>query len=295
MIVTLIAGIYALFGLIIGSFLNVVILRHGARSVGGRSGCLSCGAPLLWYDLIPVFSWLLLGGRCRSCGSRISKQYPLVEATTAILFAFIGIAGLSIPLTLISLVIAALLVLIAAYDIRHTIIPDEWVYAFAFLAFVASSPYVISSALSSGAQNTVTGILLLLLAGPVTALPLFALWAISRGRWMGFGDVKLAVGIGWLLGLSSGLSAIFLAFIIGAVISVGLLLFQRMRIHLSRHLSRITRLGIRAQGLTMKSEVPFGPFLIASCLILWFTMLFAVSVPILNSFLNPFLNLASIF
>ena len=146
MVVTLIAFMYALFGLIIGSFLNVVILRHGARSVGGRSGCLSCNAPLRPYDLIPVFSWLALGGRCRDCGSRISKQYPLVEATTAILFAFIGSALLPISLTLVSLIIAALLVLIAAYDIRHTIIPDEWVYAFAFFALVASLPFALSGA-----------------------------------------------------------------------------------------------------------------------------------------------------
>lgn len=284
MILTLTALIYALFGLIIGSFLNVVILRHGARTIGGRSGCLSCGAPLLWYDMIPVFSWILLLGRCRACGSRISVQYPLVEAATAILFVLVGMATLSIPLKAIALIIVALLVLIAAYDIRHTIIPNEWVYAFAFLAFVVSSPV----ALSSVGQGGGIGILMLFLSGPVCALPLFALWAISRGRWMGFGDVKLAVGIGWLLGLSSGLSAIFLAFVIGAVISVGMLLAQYMRRHVSRHRlrGRITGLGSQAPGLTMKSEVPFGPFLIAACLVLWLLMMYSISVPILNPFLN---------
>jgi leader peptidase (prepilin peptidase)/N-methyltransferase len=289
MIVTLTAFAYALFGLIIGSFLNVVILRHGARTVGGRSGCLSCGAPLHAYDMVPVFSWLTLRGRCRDCGSRISIQYPLVEATTAILFALIGSAALSIPLTLLALIIAALLVLIAAYDIRHTIIPDEWVYSFALLSFIASSPVALSSAGQGGAM----GILLLLLAGPVTALPLFALWAVSRGRWMGFGDVKLAVGIGWLLGLSSGLSAIFLAFVIGAVVSVGILSVQYLRARRVRG-SRITRLGQRAHGLTMKSEVPFGPFLIAACLVLWLMMMLSITSPFLNSFLDPFLNLSAI-
>jgi leader peptidase (prepilin peptidase)/N-methyltransferase len=283
MILMLTAFIYGLFGLIIGSFLNVVILRHGARTVGGRSGCLSCGAPLLWYDMVPVASWLALRGRCRACGSRISIQYPLVEAATALLFAIIGIAALSIPLKLAALAIAALLVLIAAYDIRHTIIPDAWVYSFALLAFVVSSPFALSTAGESGA----TGILLLLLAGPVCALPLFALWAVSRGRWMGFGDVKLALGIGWLLGLPSGLSAIFLAFVIGAVISLGMLLVQHLRVRVSRRArtpGRITGLGSETHGLTMKSEVPFGPFLIAACLLLWLLMMFSISVPLLDPF-----------
>ncbi len=260
--------IYALFGLIIGSFLNVVILRHGARTVGGRSGCLSCGALLLWYDMIPVVSWIALRGRCRACGSRISIQYPLVEASTAMLFGFIGASDLPIPLKLVSLVIVALLALIAAYDILHPIIPDEWAYAFAFLALVASSPFALESA---GAG----GIGMLLIAGPVCALPLFALWAVSRGRWMGFGDVKLSLGIGWLLGLSSGLSAIFLAFVIGALVSVLILLplsYVRQRFG-------ITRLSGKGAGFTMKSEVPFGPFLIASGIFLWIMGIYGITLP----------------
>jgi leader peptidase (prepilin peptidase)/N-methyltransferase len=294
MILTLTAFVYALFGLIIGSFLNVVILRHGAKSVGGRSGCLSCGAPLHGYDMVPIFSWLALGGRCRACGSYISIQYPLVEATTAILFAFVGMASLVVPisllLTIIALIIVALLILIATYDIRHTIIPDEWVYAFAVLAFIASLPF----ALSSLSQGGFMGIILLVLAGPVTALPLFALWAISSGRWMGFGDVKLALGIGWLLGLSAGLSAIFLAFVIGAAVSLGILFVQHLKTRRSR-VGRITKLGIPSRGLTMKSEVPFGPFLIAACICVWLMMMFSVTVPILNPFLDFFSNLTSIF
>src|SRR5271165_6313244 len=121
-------GLYGLLGLVIGSFLNVVIIRRGARTIGGRSGCLSCGAPLAWYDMVPVFSWLALLGRCRSCGSPISVQYPLVEASTAILFALIGGSPLPLMMQVLSLAICAILVLITAYDVRHTIIPDEWSY-----------------------------------------------------------------------------------------------------------------------------------------------------------------------
>src|SRR4051812_42460706 len=84
--------VFGIFGLIIGSFLNVLILRHGERSLGGRSACMSCGRTLKWFDLIPVFSWLALLGRCRTCKKKISVQYPIVEATTAILFAAVGSA-----------------------------------------------------------------------------------------------------------------------------------------------------------------------------------------------------------
>ena len=86
----LIATISALFGLIIGSFLNVVILRRGTKPMSGRSVCLSCGRTIAWYDNIPLLSYLALRGRCRACGSRISMQYPLVEASTALLFGAIG-------------------------------------------------------------------------------------------------------------------------------------------------------------------------------------------------------------
>src|SRR5437868_5289085 len=83
---------FAVFGAIIGSFLNVVVLRKGVLSLRGRSHCPSCGKDIAAYDLIPVFSWLILRGRCRFCGSRISIQYLLVEASSGILFALVGTA-----------------------------------------------------------------------------------------------------------------------------------------------------------------------------------------------------------
>ena len=267
----MIAVIFGLFGLVIGSFLNVVILRRGARTVGGRSGCLSCGAPLRWYDLIPVVSWIALRGRCRVCGSRISMQYPLVEASTAVLFGLIGGApGLSIPMQLVSLGIIALLVLITTYDLRHTIIPDGWSYSFAILAFITASTFAIGGGWM--------GILTLVIAGPLCALPLFALWLISRGKWMGLGDAKLALGIGFLLGQSAGLFAVFFAFVVGAVVSVCVLLpYSYLRARLG-----ITRFGAGGTGFTMKSEVPFGPFLVASTLFVWLMTIYGIPIPFLN-------------
>ncbi len=267
----MLAVLFGILGLIVGSFLNVLVLRRSLKSLGGRSACMSCGSQIAWYDNIPVISWFILGGRCRTCGSRISFQYPLVEAVTGILFALLGYQGLSVVLTegvlvlLIYAVIIALLVAIATYDIKHTIIPNAWVWTFNALALATA---LTTLDISSSVLHT-------LIAGPVAALPLFALWLVSKGRWMGFGDVKLALGIGWLLGLANGFFAVVLAFVIGALVSVGILLPLP---YLSTLLQKwgIVRFRASYTRLTMKSEVPFGPFLIASCVLVWFALLYSV-------------------
>lgn len=118
-----------IFGTIVGSFLNVVVLRYNSSfSIYGRSGCPSCGKTLTWFELIPILSFFLQMGRCRVCGSRISLQYPLVEALTGVLFLFIFLKGLPAAFTFYMFVISSLLVAILVYDIRHKIIPDGLVY-----------------------------------------------------------------------------------------------------------------------------------------------------------------------
>jgi len=182
----------------------------------------------------------------------------MVEAATGILFAMIGAADLPLLATAVALCILAVLVCVFVYDLKHTIIPDLWVWTFCAL----------SISLSLILSTSETSLWLTLLAGPAASLPLFALWGVSKGTWMGFGDVKLALGMGWLLGYPLGIIAVFLAFIIGAVISVPLLLWGKL-------------LPEGSLGLTMKSEVPFGPFLIASCLLIWFALLYNVPIPFL--------------
>lgn len=268
--------IFGLFGLVVGSFLNVVILRFGEKRLGGRSECPSCKRELSWYDLIPVLSWIALRGRCRTCAASISIQYPLVEAATATFFALIGSLVLPILATLAALFVISFLICIFVYDLYHKLIPDLWVWLFcaASLAFAFSISYQLSATS--------------FLAGPIAALPILFLWALSwpftgsPGMWMGFGDVKLALGIGWLLplptiiGLPLGLVAIFFAFIIGAVISI-LILLPLPYI--------LATCGIRVKGerngYTMGSEVPFGPFLITSCVLVWFAVLYGISIPLL--------------
>lgn len=167
---------------------------------------------------------------------------------------------------MIYLCILMILICIAAYDIRHTIIPDEWAYAFAGLAFVSQFLAPVSIEIDSW---------WLILSGPLAALPLFSLWFFSRGRWMGLGDAKLALGIGWLLGPVLGLLAVFLSFVIGALISVCILLPMPYIIRALYTLG-ITS-GVKPPGgFTMKSEIPFGPFLIFSCIIIWFATLYGI-------------------
>ncbi len=248
--------LYATFGAIIGSFLNVLILRHGTgRNVRGRSACAACGRTLTSLDLIPIVSWVTLRGKCRQCGSAISAQYPIVEMATVILFGLIG--GMALPLlaTALACAIAAVLLAIAVYDIRHTIIPDAWVVAYTLLA--------ICAAFVNGGNP-----LTMLTGAFVCAVPLFGMWFFSGGRAMGLGDVKLALGMGVLLGPWVGLFTIGLAFVVGSIFFLPLLAVSHMRHSLAS--------GIR---VTMKSEVPFGPFLVVSFFIVWFTAHYGYSVP----------------
>lgn len=260
------AAWYALFGLILGSFANVVILREETgETLSGRSHCAKCGRTLVWYELFPVVSFLVLRGACRTCKASVSLQYPLVEFITGLGVLVLGLAPIALTQKVISIPIFVLLICIAVYDLRTTYIPDRWAYSFAGLAFV----YGAIASLQGGN----VAIPLFLISGPLVAMPLFALWAVSRGTWMGFGDVKLVLGFGWLLGIVLGYVALGLAFVTGAV--VGLILIG------------ISRLGKRGEALTMKSEVPFGPFLIISVCIIWFSHVYGIDIlHILADFLS---------
>ncbi|MBX4210739.1 prepilin peptidase, partial [Candidatus Parcubacteria bacterium] len=213
---------FFILGAIVGSFLNVVILRYNTgRTVGGRSFCFSCGKKLNWYELVPIVSFVTLRGRCSQCKSRISIQYPLVEFFTGLLFLSLYLKFL--PTTIATFlpvffycIIFSILTVIFVYDIRHKIIPDGLVYTFIILSFVGL--IIKMTVISHLPLSTIATppYLYDLLAGILLFLPFFLLWLVSGGRWIGFGDAKLAAGIGWLLGLAYGLSALFLAFWIGA-------------------------------------------------------------------------------
>lgn len=236
-----------ILGTIIGSFLNVVTLRLGKSSiVHGRSHCPHCKKTLSPLELIPVFSYAILRGRCAGCRKGISIQYPLVEFATGASFAYLAYA-LPQPLSLESValfvsgaVIISLFVAIAVYDFHHTIVPDVLVYP---LALISLATLFFDS---SGAISMPTWAALG--AGPILALPFALLWSASKGRWIGLGDAKIALPMGWLLGITAGFTAVAVAFWTGAIVALSILLVSRLRHGHS--------------ALTMKSEVPFAPFLI---------------------------------
>jgi len=227
-----------LFGLIIGSFLNALSFRlNTGLSMNGRSKCMSCSHKLYYYDLIPVLSFAYLRGHCRYCKSRVSYQYPFVEIITGFVF-LITFINSGLPISLFWWLVWSLMIVISVYDFKHKIIPNSLVFILGAISLGAL--FFNFNSLDLNLQN--------ILAGPIVASPFAFLWLISGGKWMGLGDAKLSLSIGWLFGISLGVSAIILAFWIGAVCSIIILLLQKFT-QGSKH-------------LTIKSEIPFGPFIV---------------------------------
>lgn len=252
-----------IFGTIVGSFLNVLVLRYGTgiSPMKGRSFCFSCGKKLGPTELIPVFSFLFQGGKCKGCQSKISWQYPVVEAIAGLLFVgvilrYSGLVGILFDswLVVISLLVIAVLVAITVYDIKHKMIPDGLTITFGLLAL--AKIVLDYNQLTLTPEAGKIHLIAYLLAGPALALPFFFLWLFSKGRWMGLGDPKLMVCIGWFLGPIMGLSAIILAFWSGALYGLVLLALSKFSWH-----------GLKITG---KTEVPFAPFLVLGFLIVFF-------------------------
>jgi len=242
-----------IFGLCIGSFLNAVIYRlNQKKTLKGRSICPVCKHQLEWRDLVPVFSFLVLGRKCRYCKEKISWQYPLVEIVTAVIFLIIFNINLqSFILSTSSFggflylaflfYIASVFVIILFYDLNYYIIPDKIL----FPAIIITALYRLSGLINWDLLSILSYVFAVIIgAGFFLTIFLF-----SKGRWMGFGDVKLAVLMGLLLGFPNILAALFMAFLSGAVVGSVLLILKK-------------------KGL--KSEIPFGPFLVLGTFIALF-------------------------
>lgn len=258
-----------ILGLIIGSFLNVLILRHntGAPIARGKSKCLSCNSYLKWYELIPVLSFLFQKGRCRNCGTKISAQYIIVEILTALVFSLVYLKttgffenaffyfespsfaamnfilrqirgfspdGKEIFLILSALIFFCCLIVISVYDYYHKIIPNKYSsFLFFFsLVFVFVSFYFFYD-LKFLIQNILSGLIFFLF--------FFLMSFVSGERWMGYGDSKLAVSLGLFLGPVKSLLAFIFSFWIGAIFGAIVLIFARK--------------------FSLKSQMPFAPFL----------------------------------
>jgi leader peptidase (prepilin peptidase) / N-methyltransferase len=217
------------FGLIIGSFLNVIAYRlpRGESIVNPPSHCPGCDSPIKPWDNIPLLSWIFLRGRCRNCATRISPRYPLVELVTGVLFAAVAVSnGLNDDLAVL-LPFAAMLIAVADIDLEHRIVPNKILLPMAVYG-VAASAVVRTDMLPE-----------LLIAG-AAAFTFLLVAALIHPAGMGMGDVKLAGVMGLYLGASLA-PALLVAFLSGSVVGIGVML---------KHGA-----GGRKKG------VPFAPFL----------------------------------
>lgn len=253
------AVLWAIVGLGVGSFINALVWRthqnelttktNLGRRVNlsiltGRSVCTSCGHQLAWYDLIPIVSWLMLKGRCRYCRQPISRQYPLVELMTA---AWFGLSYVCWPVSLnldgqkvlfaAWLAASAGLLTLVVYDRRWMILPNKIIYPSFFVAAAGQLTYIIGFA-PSKTSAAVSWFLSVAVASGI----FFILHYVSKGQWIGFGDVRLGLVTGTLLASpSKSLLMIFLASVLGLMWALP---------------------ALSARRQTLNSRLPYGPFLV---------------------------------
>jgi prepilin signal peptidase PulO-like enzyme (type II secretory pathway) len=242
-----------LFGLIFGSFFNVIVYRLANENQSwkeGRSVCEYCQQPIAWYDNIPLLSFVVLQGKCRNCQQPISLTHPVTEFLTGLVFVLAGWLGMSssfftdlpsIRAILLAVITIAALWLLLLIDLNHFIIPDELVAIVTLLAVVRTL-LGQRQLWPSANSNLELGILVSLI---ITATFLF-LWFITNKKGMGLGDVKLIAPLSFFLGFPRSIVGVFFAFIIGGIWGIILI-----------------ALGKRKFG----QVVPFGPFLVIGALI----------------------------
>lgn len=248
--------LFLILGLAVGSFLNVLVYRlKDGETLGGRSYCRQCHHQIRWYDNVPLLSFLILRGKCRDCGAKISWQYPLLEAATGIGFLLVGrfFFVLEDQGTWIEtgwlLGIVSLFLAIAAYDLINMEIPLSllvasavWTGAFLLLTLYLDPlpPKELwwESRLAQG-----------VLGGGVITLFFFALVYASKETWMGWGDVWLGGVAGMIVGLPTALFMLTLSFGFGALFGVIMMMFD---------------------GKNLKSQIPFAPYLVLGTLLALF-------------------------
>jgi leader peptidase (prepilin peptidase)/N-methyltransferase len=237
-----VVAVLALLGLAVGSFLNVVIARipEGASVISPRSKCPRCQTELANRDNIPVLSWLMLRGKCRSCAVPISPRYPIVEIVTALIWAALAAYAFThqalglLPLFLVS---SSILVALFVIDLDHKRLPDR----LTFLLYPVAVIGLAIDGLASGHWPVGAA----LLGAVIWLLPIGGIWFLSGGRGMGMGDVKLAPALGLILGwigIGSAVVGLMSGWLIGGVVAIGLIIARRAR---------------------SGTAIPFGPFLIA--------------------------------
>ncbi len=228
--------IFLVAGLIVGSFLNVIIFRlDDLKSVvTDRSRCRNCKTVISWYDLFPVLSYTLLRGKCRRCGATISWQYPVVELGTGLLYAGLYIVYGLTPALFFYLLVFSLLMIVAFYDILTEYVPEFFVWTSLILVALGGAYFGHFSFAEA------------LIGAAIGGGLLFLLVLFSKEKWMGSGDIKIGLILGFLAGYPRVIFGLFSAFIIGSI-------------------AGIIYIYITKKGL--KASLPFAPFLIFAALI----------------------------
>ncbi len=232
------SAIIFFFGASLGSFVALIVNRYntGLSFFWGKSFCFSCNTKLKIKDLVPIFSFLGLKGKCRYCGIKIPKEVLFIEIVMGLLSLLAASKSNLLSFEqgshyLILTLIFAVILLISLYDLKHFIIPDTFLLALLALSVL----YLL-------VLDTQFSILNHIGASLILPLPFLCLFLISKGRLFGLGDIKYIAVFGFLLGMAGGLSAVILGFWTGALYA-------------------LLALFVFKKNLTMKSEIPFGPFL----------------------------------
>lgn len=217
-----------IFGLLVGSFLNVCIFRipRHQEIVYTPSHCMACGQQIKWYDLIPVISYLILRGRCRSCKATVSIQYPVIELINGIGFVWVySVLGFT-PLGVMAAILFSTCLVISVIDIQWMIIPNG------ILLFLLIVGLIYECFLGKDFLHSIFGFF-------AVSIPLLIVHIVTKGQ-MGMGDIKLMAVAGWILGWQKIILALFLGSVFGSVIG-------------------LTLIGLKV--MNRKQRIPFGPFL----------------------------------
>ena len=285
-----IAAVFFLFGIVLGSFLNVCITRipEGVSIVSPGSRCPRCLTPIKPYDNVPILGWLWLGGKCRSCKAPISPMYPLIELTTGLLFVGCFLRfGFALE-TAKWVVFSCLLVVLAITDVRERILPD----AVNWPGFAAGMIFALFVPVNDG-SSYIFGIRILHRALSETAVSVFDaalgagfgsmfLWGVAmlyravRGReGMGLGDVKMMALVGAFVGLRGAFLTILLGTLLGSILGILVILaiyFSGWKKHVAERASRrgLGSVGGVRWAIAARYQLPLGTFLAVGALVVMF-------------------------
>lgn len=242
--------VLVILGLVGGSFVNAFVWRfHENKNwVSGRSECVYCHHQLSSIELIPLLSYIGLGGKCHYCHKHISLQYPLVELFTALVFIVsyiywpIPIKGVQVLIFILWLAVVIGLVALIIYDIKWMILPNSIVFSLIAVGLLMAIINLLN------AQNKGTMTLNYIGACAISGGIFYVIYVLSKGKWIGGGDVKLGLLLGLLVATpEKAFLLLFLASLIGSIVSVPLMLSGKMK---------------------RQTLIPFGPFLIISCFVI---------------------------